>query len=193
MIPVSKQISKQFTYNSHRNIYNLDNIATTIRPIILERTNRQFGIPLPDEEIVHQGIGGFMEINSESTFGLVRPTKLFKDELKFEVDGLTFILAHVPGETDDHLYVWLPDKNAVMVGDNFYRSFANLYAIRGTKFRNPMEWVQSLDKIRMLNAEYLIPSELTNWCIAVVLPVKVISPNCAQPPIFSGEPYLNLT
>ena len=39
----------------------------------------------------------------------------------------------------------------------------------------------------------LIPSELTNWCIAVVLPVKVMSPNCAQPPTFSGEPYLNLT
>ena len=150
--------SKTEIYAQENIIYNLDNIATTIRPIILERTNRQFGIPLPDEEIVHQGIGGFMEINSESTFGLVRPTKLFKDELKFEVDGLTFILAHVPGETDDHLYVWLPDKNAVMVGDNFYRSFANLYAIRGTKFRNPMEWVQSLDKIRMLNAEYLLPS-----------------------------------
>ena len=41
-----------------------------------------------------------------------------------------------------------------MVGDNFYRSFANLYAIRGTKFRNPMEWVDSLDKIRLLNAEH---------------------------------------
>ena len=45
-----------------------------------------------------------------------------------------------------------------MVGDNFYRSFANLYAIRGTKYRNPMEWVYSLDKIRSLNAKYLIPS-----------------------------------
>ena len=31
-------------------------------------------------------------------------------------------------------------------------------AIRGTKFRNPMEWVESLDKIRLLNAEYLVPS-----------------------------------
>ena len=44
-------------------------------------------------------------------------------------------LAHVPGETDDHLYVYLPEQEAVMVGDNFYRSFANLYAIRGTKYR----------------------------------------------------------
>ena len=67
-------------------------------------------------------------------------------------------MVHVPGETDDHLYVYIPEKEAVMVGDNFYRSFANLYAIRGTKFRNPMEWVRSLDKIRTLDAMYLVPS-----------------------------------
>ncbi len=127
-------------YAQENIIYNLDNIATTIRPIIFQRSARQFGIPLPEEEIVHQA------------------TILFDDELTIEIDNLTFVLAHVPGETDDHLYVWIPKKKAVMVGDNFYRSFANLYAIRGTKFRNPMEWVDSLDKIRLLNAEHLVPS-----------------------------------
>jgi len=45
----------------------------------------------------------------------------------------------------------------------------------------------------LLNVFSKIPSELTNWCIATVLPVKVISPNCAQPPTFSGEPYLKRT
>ena len=145
-------------YAQENIIYNLDNIATTIRPIIFERSARQFGIPLPEEEIVHQGIGGFLEINDQSTLGLVRPTVIFDEELIITIDNLTFVLAHVPGETDDHLYVWIPEKQAVMVGDNFYRSFANLYAIRGTKFRNPMEWVESLDKIRLLNAEHLVPS-----------------------------------
>ena len=145
-------------YAQENIIYNLDNIATTIRPIIFQRSARQFGIPLPEEEIVHQGIGGFLEINDQSTLGLVRPTVVFDDELTIKIDNLTFVLAHVPGETDDHLYVWIPEKQAVMVGDNFYRSFANLYAIRGTKFRNPMEWVESLDKIRLLNAEHLVPS-----------------------------------
>ena len=138
--------------------YNLDNITTTIRPIIFERSARQFGIPLPENEIIHQGIGGFLEINSSSVLGIVRPSILFDDKLTLEIDNLTFELVHVPGETDDHLYVYIPEKEAVMVGDNFYRSFANLYAIRGTKFRNPMEWVRSLDKIRTLNAMYLVPS-----------------------------------
>ena len=44
-------------YAQENIIYNLDNIATTIRPIIFERSARQFGIPLPSDEIVHQGIG----------------------------------------------------------------------------------------------------------------------------------------
>ena len=145
-------------YAQENILYNIDNISTTIRPIIFERSARQFGIPLPEDKIVHQGIGGFLEINAGATIGLLRPTKTFEDKLDLKIDDLEIELAHVPGETDDHLYVWLPEKKAVMVGDNFYRTFANLYAIRGTKFRNPMEWVHSIDKIRALDAEYLIPS-----------------------------------
>ena len=145
-------------YAQENILYNIDNIATTIRPIIFARSARQFGIPLNENDIVHQGIGGFLEVNSESTLGILRPTITFRDELNIQIDDLKINLVHVPGETDDHLYVWLPEQEVVMVGDNFYRSFANLYAIRGTKFRNPMDWVNSLDKIRKLKAKHMIPS-----------------------------------
>ena len=68
-------------YAQENIIYNLDNIATTIRPIIFERSSRQFGIPLPEEEIVPHGIGGFLEINDQSAFGLVRLSILFDDQM----------------------------------------------------------------------------------------------------------------
>ncbi len=145
-------------YGQENILYNIDNISTIIRPIIYERSARQFGIPLNKESIVHQGIGGFLEINADTTSGLIRPNVTFDKILNLKIDNIQMELAHVPGETDDHLYVYLPEQEAVMVGDNFYRSFANLYAIRGTKYRSPMEWVYSLDKIRKLNAKYLIPS-----------------------------------
>ena len=145
-------------YAQENILYNIDNIATTIRPIIFERSARQFGIPLNENDIVHQGIGAFLEVSADSTLGLLRPTITFKDNLNIKVGDLEVELVHAPGETDDHLFVWLPKQEVVMVGDNFYRSFANLYAIRGTKFRNPMDWVNSLDKIRRLNAKHLIPS-----------------------------------
>jgi hypothetical protein len=41
-----------------------------------------------------------------------------------------------PGETNDQLFVWYPDAKVLFAGDNFYRSFPNLYAIRGTPNRN---------------------------------------------------------
>ena len=145
-------------YGQENILYNIDNISTIIRPIIYERSARQFGIPLDKDDIIHQGIGGFLEINADTTTGLLRPNVTFDKNLNLNINNIQIELGHVPGETDDHLYVYLPDKEAVMVGDNFYRSFANLYAIRGTKYRNPMEWVYSLDKIRSLNAKYLIPS-----------------------------------
>ena len=145
-------------YGQENILYNIDNISTIIRPIIYERSARQFGIPLDKDDIIHQGIGGFLEINADTTTGLLRPNVTFDKYLNLNINNIQIELGHVPGETDDHLYVYLPDKEAVMVGDNFYRSFANLYAIRGTKYRNPMEWVYSLDKIRSLNAKYLIPS-----------------------------------
>ena len=203
-------------YGQENILYNIDNISTIIRPIIYERSARQFGIPLNKENIIHQGIGGFLEIDANTTSGLIRPNVTFDKTLSLKIDNIQIELAHVPGETDDHLYVYLPELEAVMVGDNFYRSFANLYAIRGTKYRSPMEWVYSLDKIRNLNAKYLIPSHsrpvigrenvykaLTDYRDAIqfvhdqtvryinkgLLPNEIVS-KIELPPHLSSSPYL---
>ncbi len=45
----------------------------------------------------------------------------------------------------------------LLPADNFYKSFPNLYAIRGTAYRDVTLWVKSLDKMRGLGAEYLVP------------------------------------
>ena len=45
-------------YAQENIIYNLDNIATTIRPIIFQRSQGSLNTST-EEEIVHQGIGGF--------------------------------------------------------------------------------------------------------------------------------------
>ena len=45
----------------------------------------------------------------------------------------------------------------------------------------------------MPNAAYLIPDVLIKWWIAVLRPVISTDPNCDQPPIFSGLPYLKRT
>ena len=67
-------------------------------------------------------------------------------------------LVHAPGETNDQLFVWLPDKRVLMPGDNVYKAFPNLYTIRGTLYRDLMDWVASLDAMRALAPEHLVPS-----------------------------------
>ena len=94
-------------------------------------------------------------------FGLpkpIRPTKTFSgDRQKIEVSGVKVELVAAPGETSDQLYVWLPEKGVIFSGDNFYKSFPNLYAIRGTGYRDVRAWADASDKMLREGAEYLVP------------------------------------
>jgi len=118
-----------------------------------------FGNVLPNEHVENNGIGPFLEIGKDGrTPGLLYPTKVFEDKLEFEVSGVKIVLYHAPGETNDQLFVWLPDKKALFPGDNFYKTFPNLYTIRGTPYRDLAGWVNSLDMMRYLEPEHLIPS-----------------------------------
>jgi alkyl sulfatase BDS1-like metallo-beta-lactamase superfamily hydrolase len=82
----------------------------------------------------------------------------FTDKHSFKLGGLSFEVLATPSETHDALSVWIPERKAVFVGDLFYRSFPNIYTLRGTKPRWALDYVNSLDKVMALNAEILIPS-----------------------------------
>jgi alkyl sulfatase BDS1-like metallo-beta-lactamase superfamily hydrolase len=88
----------------------------------------------------------------------VPPTVLFEDRYSFEVGGVRFDLLHTPGETPDHLTVWMPAAKAAFVGDNFYESFPNLYTLRGTETRKALDYVESLNTVLALEPELVLPS-----------------------------------
>ena len=137
----------------------LSRVIGIIRPIISARSNRMFGNSLPKSEVENNGIGPFLEIGRDGRQpGLLYPTKTFSDKIKFEVGGVKVELYHAPGETNDQLFVWLPEKRALFPGDNFYKTFPNLYTIRGTPYRDLAGWVNSIDMMRYLQPEFLIPS-----------------------------------
>jgi alkyl sulfatase BDS1-like metallo-beta-lactamase superfamily hydrolase len=85
-------------------------------------------------------------------------TRLIDEEYRFELGGTRFELYHTPGETYEHMTVWLPQLRAAFVGDNYYGSFPNLYTLRGTKPRWALDYVQSLDRVLALQPEILLPS-----------------------------------
>jgi len=88
----------------------------------------------------------------------VEPTILVDDRYEFELGGLKFVILHTPGETPDHLTVWIPKYKAAFVGDNFYDSFPNIYTLRGTQPRSALEYIAALNKVLELKPEIVLPS-----------------------------------
>lgn len=127
---------------------------------IRARSLRQFGVPLRGKEFLNAGIGPRLVLDLTPGRSFLPPNKLIGDHerLSVEIAGVKLELVHAPGETEDQIYVWLPEKRVLMPGDNFYNAFPNLYAIRGTRFRDPADWVESLDKIISEDPEFLVPS-----------------------------------
>jgi alkyl sulfatase BDS1-like metallo-beta-lactamase superfamily hydrolase len=88
----------------------------------------------------------------------VAPTRLVDESYVLTVGGTRFEVLHTPGETPDHLTVWVPQLRAAFIGDNYYESFPNLYTLRGTRARWPLEYIRSLNRVLELNPEIALPS-----------------------------------
>ncbi|HSE97181.1 MAG TPA: MBL fold metallo-hydrolase [Blastocatellia bacterium] len=118
-------------------------------------------------------LAGFFAMRNAAQFSLPRPAVgewagnygakiapdiLFDDKYEFELGGIKFEVYHTPGETDDHLTVWLPQYKAAFIGDNYYESFPNIYTLRGTKPRWALDYINSLNKVLALKPEIVLPS-----------------------------------
>ena len=119
------------------------------------RTVRQFGFSLSDEELITQGIG----IREDGNGSEVLPvTTLYdEDEVELTIDGRALKLVRAPGETDDQIFLWLQDEKALCCADNYYACWPNLYAIRGSSYRDVAAWINSLGKMLEYDTEYLLP------------------------------------
>lgn len=145
-------------YAQARTMDSVYRIVTEFRPVISRRAQRMFGTHLDAEALVNEGIGPALGIGPDSTLSILPPTRTFTDTLTDTVAGVRFKLVHAPGETNDEIFVWFPDKRVLAPGDNIYKAFPNLYSIRGTPYRSPKAWADSLDMMRALDVEYLVPS-----------------------------------
>ncbi len=140
----------------------VDKAVNIIRPILSKRSARMFGTYLDagDNGFINAGLGPGLGVTGPNggSIGYLPPTKTFADRLETEICGREVILQHAPGETDDQIYVYLPDEKILMPGDNIYKAFPNLYTIRGTSYRDVVKWARSLDTMRVIGAEHLVPS-----------------------------------
>jgi alkyl sulfatase BDS1-like metallo-beta-lactamase superfamily hydrolase len=81
---------------------------------------------------------------------------LFDQKYEFTLGGLKFELYHTPGETPDHLTVWIPRFKAAFIGDNYDASFPALYTLRGTKPRSALDYIASLKLVMSLKPDVML-------------------------------------
>ena len=79
------------------------------------------------------------------------PTRTFDERDGLTLGDVGFELLHTPGETPDHLTVWIPQFKTAFIGDNYYESFP-------TPPRWALDYVQSLDTVLALEPELVLPS-----------------------------------
>jgi alkyl sulfatase BDS1-like metallo-beta-lactamase superfamily hydrolase len=88
---------------------------------------------------------------------LVWPTRYFSDRLELEIGGETFVLQHHKGETDDQLYVWVPDRKALASADYYQGFLPN--AGNGKRYQRHVEdWAVALREMAALQPEILLPA-----------------------------------
>jgi len=74
----------------------------------------------------------------------------------FKLGEVNFEIYHDMGETDDSIWLWVPEKKTICTGDLMVSSFPNV----GNPFkvqRYPKDWAAAMEKMRIKNADYLAP------------------------------------
>ena len=146
-----------YAHDSHVDFYINEN--SVLGPIAAERSAYVSGAFLSDEGPDRRNLGVFPPM-VPGTIAYAAPTQTFSDELEVEISGVKIKMVFVAGESPDQIYVWLPEKEVLLIGDNIYSIVPNIYTLRGSVYRDPMNYVNALDQMIPLEAEYLVPSHV---------------------------------
>jgi len=96
-----------------------------------------------------------IEVSAHETLD---PTIIIRGNEKytFEFGGFTFELYPEWGETDDAIWLWLPEKKVIFAGDLMVSHFPNVgnpYKVQ----RYPKYWALAMERMMEKNADYLVP------------------------------------
>jgi glyoxylase-like metal-dependent hydrolase (beta-lactamase superfamily II) len=84
------------------------------------------------------------------------PTQVYDGRLDLEVGGVRFELHHCRGETDDHTWVFCPDRSVLCPGDLFIWAAPNAGNPQKVQ-RYPEEWAHGLRQMAAVGAHTLCP------------------------------------
>jgi alkyl sulfatase BDS1-like metallo-beta-lactamase superfamily hydrolase len=84
------------------------------------------------------------------------PDVLYRDRLTFRRGALTFHIHHGRGETDDHTWTWIPEREILAPGDLFIYAVPNAGNPQKVQ-RYVSDWADALERMAGLGARILLP------------------------------------
>ncbi|NVM18637.1 MAG: MBL fold metallo-hydrolase [Candidatus Lokiarchaeota archaeon] len=101
---------------------------------------------------------GVNQSRFDSVHDALEPTIIMRsnEPYEFKLGNQTFELYHDKGETDDSIWMYLPEKKVLFTGDLMVNSYPNI----GSPFRvqrYAKNWALAMEKMMDKNAEYLLP------------------------------------
>jgi alkyl sulfatase BDS1-like metallo-beta-lactamase superfamily hydrolase len=101
----------------------------------------QYGLLLPANPYgyVGQGLGQGV---SAGAIGLIAPTRYVEAPIEeIEVDGVRMIFQNTPNtEAPQEMNTYIPDMKALWMAENVTSTLHNIYTLRGTLVRDPLNW-----------------------------------------------------
>lgn len=135
-----------------------EGVTAAVDPIKGKRNFRQFGRELPPAEQTNRGVAPAGTMDHDKGQGMLPPTILVpRRGDRTVIAGVELEFHYAPGETDDAMFIWLPHEQVMFTGDNFYSSFPNLYAIRGTAYRDVLNWSESVARMASFEPHHVVP------------------------------------
>jgi len=137
---------------------NMAGQGSTFRPMQNRRGGMQLGAYLP-----HEG--------PDAAFGPAEPqfkdpalaahghlpvTHEVKDGETVTIDGVEVTFYYAVADTEDSLIVDIPSKDLVLHSTASIGMLVSLYTLRGSDYRTPVPMINSLDKLRSLNRQFVI-------------------------------------
>jgi alkyl sulfatase BDS1-like metallo-beta-lactamase superfamily hydrolase len=144
---------------AHRTLMDtVINNANLVAPILATRSAYSFGTLLPAGATgkVNAGIGPVLIAEPASFFA---PTRVFDERLDIVLAGVRFEFRYAPSEADDEIVMWLPDLGVLLSAEVIQgECLANVHTLRGTRYRDPVRWYQTIDMMRGFGAAHMVPA-----------------------------------
>ena len=117
---------------------------------------RQLGGDVPDKPYADER--SFSDATISTTFSTpeMPPNTLYDERLTIEVGQVTFELHHAYGETDDHTWVFCPQRSVLCTGDMIIWAVPNAGNPQKVQ-RRPWEWANALREMAALKPSSLCP------------------------------------